>query len=156
MFDLIFLFLLFFIPALLLHFETSFSLRFVLEDSVFFSRNSLSCNKAAVFGVRAGASVRGAELTRRRPPSCSHADQLLGERGSRQRWEVRRGLAGEPEAVAVAEIRHGLLPLPAGREHDRLHLQPQQDPREEHGEHVLQLRPLHPPLPHAPPQLCGW
>lgn len=88
------------------------------------------------------------------PLCCSHTDQLLGERGARR--EVRRGIAGEPETVAVAEIRHGLVPVPRGRKHDRLYLQPQQNPRAHPGEHVLPLRPLHPPVPHAPPQLCGW
>lgn len=80
---------------------------------------------------------------------CSNTHQLLREHG--ERWEIRRGLPGKPEAVAFAEIRHGLVPVQGGWEHDRLHLQPQQNPRAQPGEHVLPLCPLHPSVPHAPP-----
>lgn len=81
----------------------------------------------------------------------SHPDQLLGADG--QEREARRWLSRQqPEALALTQIHTGLQPVPCGREHGRLHLQPQQDPWAE-------LRPLflspHPTLPHAPPQLSG-
>lgn len=44
--------------------------------------------------------------------SSSHSDQLLRERGARR--QIQRGLTGKPEAVAVSEIRHGLLPVQGG------------------------------------------
>lgn len=80
---------------------------------------------------------------------CSNSDQLFGEHGARQ--QIRRGLAGKPETVAVSEIRHGLVPIQGGWKHDRLHLQPQQNPWAKPGEHVLPFCPLHPSVPHAPP-----
>lgn len=43
---------------------------------------------------------------------CSHTDQLLGEHGERR--QIWRGLPGKPEAVALAEIRHGLFPVQGG------------------------------------------
>lgn len=80
---------------------------------------------------------------------CSNSDQLFGEHGARQ--QIRRRLAGKPETVAVSEIRHGLVPIQGGWKHDRLHLQPQQNPWAKPGEHVLPFCPLHPSVPHAPP-----
>lgn len=53
----------------------------------------------------------------------SYSDELLGEHGARR--QIQRGLAREPEVVAVPEIRHGLVPVQGGWKHDRLHLQPE-------------------------------